>query len=87
MPLIRHRCDEASCHNPACWMTGTGADNAADYQARQMTGPLTDQRGAAGRATAIRDAILAALATGNDVRQAIERASAAGLPHVQDTLF
>lgn len=87
MPIVRHRCDETSCHNPACWALGTGADNAADYQARQHQGALTDSRGAQGRAVAIREAILRARRLGDDVEMAIKRASDAGMPHFQDVLF
>jgi hypothetical protein len=87
MPLIRHRCDSTSCHNPAHWQLGTGQSNAEDYRARMNTGPLADRRGPAGRAMAIRDAILAALAAGENLEMAITRAEQAGLPTVQDTLF
>ena len=63
LPVIRHRCDEASCHRPSHWATGSTADNAADFAARGGVpgSPLTDRRGAAGRAIAIRGAILAGL--------------------------
>jgi hypothetical protein len=89
---IRHRCDEASCHRPSDWVTGSAADNAADYATRKRVpgSPLTDRRGAAGRARAIRDAILAALARGDtqaDIETVIWRASAAGIPGGQARLF
>ncbi len=60
--VIRHRCDEASCQNPAHLLIGTAADNTGDYHTRRhrIGGPLTDLRGTAGRAIAIREAILAA---------------------------
>ena len=62
--VIRHRCDEASCQNPAHLLIGTAADNTGDYRLRRyrVGGPLTDLRGTAGRAIAIRDAILNARA-------------------------
>jgi hypothetical protein len=89
LPVIRHVCDESSCHNPAHWITGTVADNAADYAARALLpgSPLTDRRGPAGRARAIRDAILKVLAEGKDVEHAITRAAEAGMPRTQDRLF
>lgn len=81
MPVIRHRCGEAACHNPAHWVSGTPADNAADYRSRTSDPlcALRDVRGAAGRARAIRNAILAAIAEGRDVEPAIWRAAAAGM--------
>jgi hypothetical protein len=92
LPNIRHRCDEAGCHRPSHWVTGSAADNAADYAARKRVpgSPLTDRRGAAGRAVAIRDAILAALARGDtpaELEAVIWRASAAGIPGGQARLF
>jgi len=64
--VIRHRCDEASCQNPGHLLIGTAADNTGDYRLRRyrIGGPLADLRGTAGRAIAIRHAILAALAHG-----------------------
>jgi hypothetical protein len=57
--VIRHRCDEASCQNPAHLQIGTAADNVRDYHARRWRhhGALGDCRGPAGRARAIRTAI------------------------------
>jgi hypothetical protein len=88
LPLIRHRCDNASCHRPSCWVTGDAAANAADYQARSgdALSPLADKRGAGGRARAIRAAILQARARGTDVDRAIRHAIEAGMPGVQDAL-
>ncbi len=59
--VIRHHCDEASCQNPAHLVIGTAADNTCDYRTRRhrVGGPLTDLRGTAGRAIAIRQAIRA----------------------------
>ena len=89
VPLIRHKCDEAPCHRPSHWVAGTPAENQADYQARVTVAgsPLTDRRGPARRATVIRDAILGALADGQDVEAAIWSASAEGLPVEQAHLF
>jgi hypothetical protein len=92
IPMIRHRCDEASCHRPSHWVTGSAADNAADYTARSRIpgSPLTDRRGAEARAVAIRDAVLAALARGDSpakIEAAIWSASAAGIPGGQERLF
>jgi hypothetical protein len=90
--VIRHRCDEASCHRPSHWVTGSTADNMADFTARgQVPGsPLTDRRGAADRAIAIRAAILAGLDRGDGrerIEAAIWSARAAGLPGGQARLF
>jgi hypothetical protein len=81
--LIAHRCDEASCHNPAHWRPADIASNTAEYAARRHAGPLADQRGPARRARAIAAAIRAALdagATPVAVGTAIARAAAAGMP-------
>ena len=85
LPSIRHRCDEASCHRPSHGVTGSAAGNAADYAARNRVpgSPLTDRRGAADRAAAVRDAILAALVRSDapvQIEAVIWRASAAGIP-------
>lgn len=81
--LIAHRCDEASCHNPAHWRAADVASNTAEYAARRHGGPLADQRGPAGRARAIAAAIRGALRAGSSpaaVDAAIAEASAAGMP-------
>lgn len=90
--VIRHHCDEASCQNPAHLGPGTRADNTTDWVLRRHRtgGPLQDRRGAAGRARAIRDAILAAAPTANGkaVQDAIATAQAAGDRHPgQQPLF
>ena len=92
LPVIRYRCDEASCHRSSHWVTGSTADNATDYTARGRVpgSPLTDRRGAAGRVIAIRGAILAGLARGDStakIEAAIWSASAAGVPGGQARLF
>jgi hypothetical protein len=81
--LIAHRCDEASCHNPAHWRPADVASNTAEYAARRHGGPLADQRGPAGRARAIATAIRSALRAGASpagIDAAIGEASAAGMP-------
>ena len=89
--VVRHRCDESSCQQPAHWVTGERLDNIRDYYARSHRAghALGDVRGPDGRAVAIRDAILTAQATGADVEAAIASAVAAGNPSgaSQDTLW
>jgi hypothetical protein len=92
LPVIRHTCDESACCNPAHWVLGTRKDNAAGYITRKPDpfSPLADRRGPAGRARAIRDAILRAQAHGADgkaVERAIKHAMDAGMPGLQDQLF
>jgi hypothetical protein len=88
-PVIAHRCDEASCQNPACWQLDDAAGNLSDYLARRdrPDSPLADVRGPGGRARAIAAAIRAARAGGADIEAAIRRASAVGLPGTQARLF
>src|SRR5260370_36085763 len=71
--LVRHRCDNASCHRPSHWAPGDAAANAADYQSRRddPLSPLSDTSGAGGRARAIRAAILPAPARGRHVDRGI----------------
>ncbi|MFI8992185.1 hypothetical protein ACIG63_45870 [Streptomyces antimycoticus] len=87
--VVRHTCDEASCQNSRHWTAGTRQDNIADYHARRDRAghALADVRGPAGRAMAIREAILAAAP--GDVEDAIAAAIAAGNPTGarQDTLW
>lgn len=91
LPIIRHRCNEASCMNALHLQAGDHADNAADaVAARGTLGPGSDIRGARGRAVAIRAAILGALeagVSGAEVELAIERAAAAGIIGAQGLLF
>jgi hypothetical protein len=77
---------------PSHWVTGSTADNAADYTARGRVpgSPLTDRPGAAGRAIEIRGAIIARLDRGDSpakIEAAIRSASAAGVPGGQVRLF
>ncbi|MFM9449150.1 hypothetical protein [Streptomyces acidiscabies] len=89
--VVRHTCDESSCQLSSHWVAGQRLDNIRDYYARSHRAghALNDVRGPDGRAVAIRDAILGALATGADVEEAIAAAIAAGNPSgaSQDTLF
>jgi hypothetical protein len=83
--VVRHACDESACCNPAHLVAGTAADNTTDYLARRgrVGGPLSDARGAAGRAVATREAITTALAaagTATAVEAAIATARAFGDP-------
>jgi hypothetical protein len=92
LPVIRHRCDEPSCQAAGHLAAGSPADNQHDYLARRRDpySPLNDRRGPRGRAVAIRNAILAALAEdagAGQIEAAIERVSAAGIPGAQQMLF
>ena len=92
LPVIRHRCDEPSCQAAGHLAAGSPADNIHDYLARRRDpySPLNDRRGPRGRAVAIRNAILAALAedaSAGQIEAAIERVSATGIPGAQQMLF
>src|SRR5262250_1648931 len=92
LPVIRHRCDAPSCQAAGHLAPGSPAENIRDYLARRRDpySPLNDRRGPRGRAVAIRNAILAALAedaSGGQIEAAIERVSAAGIPGAQQMLF
>jgi hypothetical protein len=92
LPVIRHRCDEPSCQAAAHLAAGSPGDNAQDYRARRGDpySPLNDRRGPRGRAVAIRNAVLAALAedaSAGEIGTTIERVSAAGIPGAQQMLF
>jgi hypothetical protein len=91
LPVIRHRCDEPSCQAAGHLAAGSPGENVQDYLARRDPySPLSDRRGPRGRAVAIRNAILAALAEDvglGEIEAAIEAASAAGIPGAQQVLF
>jgi hypothetical protein len=91
-PVIRHRCDEPSCQAAGHLAAGSPGENSHDYLARRRDpySPLNDRRGPRGRAVAIRNAILAALAEDasvGEIEAAIEDVSAAGIPGAQQMLF
>jgi hypothetical protein len=91
-PLVAHRCDEASCHNPAHWRLADSRGNTAEYMARRADphGPLADRRGPAGRARAIAQAIRNALSAGAApaaIEAAIAAAAEQGMPPPQPRLF
>jgi hypothetical protein len=89
-PLVRHRCGEPSCLNPIHLAAGTApGDGAVMIAAGGTAGPAADIRGAQGRAVAIRNAIVGAVAAGaapGEIEVAIEVAAAAGIAAVQTAL-
>jgi hypothetical protein len=89
-PLVRHRCGEPSCLNPIHLAAATAGGGAAGMIAAGGTaGPAADIRGAQGRAMAIRNAIMGAIAAGaapGEIELAIEAAAAAGIPAGQAAL-
>jgi hypothetical protein len=89
-PVIRHRCGEPSCLNPIHLAAGPAAGSAVGaIAARHPAGPAADSRGAQGRAIAIRDAIMGAIAASaapGEIEVVIEAAAAAGIPAVQTAL-
>lgn len=60
VPVLAHECDEAGCQNPGHLAPATMESNREDWLRRRWhpRSPLRDTRGAAGRARAIRHAIL-----------------------------
>jgi len=89
-PLVRHRCGEPSCLNPIHLAAATAAGGTAGMIAAGGTaGPAADIRGAQGRAMAIRNAIVGAVAAGSapgEIEVAIEAAAAAGIAAGQTAL-
>lgn len=89
-PLVRHRCGEPSCLNPIHLAAGAApGDSAVMIAAGGTAGPAADIRGAQGRAVAIRNAIVGAVAVGaapGEIEVAIEAAAAAGIAAVQTAL-
>lgn len=68
-PVLAHTCDEPSCQNPKHLVLSSNAGNHDDWIRRRWSigSPLRDTRGPAGRARAIRAAIL----TGGSVQDAM----------------
>lgn len=74
-PMVGHSCDNPLCQQPTHWRRSDAASNRKEWAARRReAGPLVDQRGARGRARALRDAIL----RGDDAADV----AAAGVPAV-----
>lgn len=69
-PLLTHSCDNPLCQNVEHLRPGTELSNAREWSVRrhQGGGPLRDVRGAAGRARAARDALLAGRSLGEVLR-------------------
>jgi len=86
--VVRHSCDEHGCQNSITHMSlGTSAENGADFQRRQMYGPLADVRGPAGRTRAIADAVREGLVLGESDLQILDRVAAARSAGEPQTLF
>jgi hypothetical protein len=77
--ILRHRCDEPLCTVEADLEVGTFADNRWDTVARPCRAADLDTRGSAGRSRAIREAVLAVLATGVTNAGAIGEAARAAM--------
>lgn len=58
VPIVAHRCDNPLCQNPVCWRESNHRANGREFALRrdEVRGSLADQRGARGRARAVRDA-------------------------------
>jgi hypothetical protein len=83
--MLCHTCDEAGCANPRHLRLGTAAENRAEWATRRkdVSGPLADLRGAAGRSRAIAEAVRAGLRLGESapqIDQRIQTAQTSGLP-------
>lgn len=74
-PVLAHTCDEASCQNPEHLVLSSNAENNDDWHRRRWSigSPLRDTRGPAGRAQAIREAII----MGTSVQHAKQAGSSA----------
>lgn len=84
-PVLRHMCDEALCQRPEHLSAANDdRDNRLDWVLRRhrVGSPLRDTRGPAGRARAIRRAVLA----GEDIAQ-VMREGMSDLDRRQLTLF
>lgn len=83
--VLCHQCDFAGCVNPAHMLLGTNRTNRNEYDLRRrnISSPLADVRGQAGRTRAIADAIQTGLDQHEDldnIEQRILTAEQAGLP-------
>ncbi|WP_373863307.1 hypothetical protein [Rhodococcus marinonascens] len=83
--VLCHQCDFAGCTNPAHLLLGTHRTNRSEYDLRRrnVSSPLADVRGPAGRARAIADAIRTGMDQREDpdtIEQRIHEAEQAGLP-------
>lgn len=59
VPVVAHACDNPLCQNPRHWHESDPSANRRDWarRRREVAGPLSDMRGARGRARAVRDAV------------------------------
>ena len=73
VPLLAHQCDNPLCQNPWCWRESNHRANRRDYahQRGVFRSPLTDTRGARGRARAVRDAARDAARDGAPISEAV----------------
>ncbi|OUS94513.1 hypothetical protein CA951_18460 [Rhodococcus sp. NCIMB 12038] len=83
--MLCHQCDFAGCVNPHHMRLGTNAVNRTEYHLRRrnLSSPLADVRGPAGRIRAVAAAIRTGLARSDDtdsIEERIRCAEAAGLP-------
>ncbi|MCD2158036.1 hypothetical protein LQL77_30460 [Rhodococcus cerastii] len=83
--VLCHQCDFAGCTNPTHMQLGTNRTNRSEYELRRrnITGPLADVRGPAGRTHAIATAIRTGIEHNLGVTTIDERiaaAEAAGRP-------
>ncbi len=89
--MTRQTADVSGTHAAASVLAAPPVSSTRvwDYRARRgrEDSPLADRRGARGRATAIRHAILTARRSGASIEEALQQAIAAGIPPHQESLF
>jgi len=83
--VLCHQCDFAGCVNPAHLLLGTNRINRSQYDLRRrnITSPLADVRGPAGRTRAIAAAIRTGLDRNENldmIEQRIHEAEQSGMP-------
>ncbi|MDV6277963.1 hypothetical protein R3Q06_31255 [Rhodococcus erythropolis] len=83
--VLCHQCDFAGCTNPAHLRLGTNSTNRSEYDLRRrnITSPLADVRGPAGRTRAVAATIRTALGKRDDhdtIEHSIHDAEQAGMP-------